>query len=100
MPFNFRAFLEGLRIVPKSSSTADAQGELEVSSVSGKLSYHNGTTMSPVVTEAHAATLTNKTIDGDDNTIQDIAISSLKTDAGNANKVIQRDGSGVVVSGA
>lgn len=43
-------------------------------------------------------TLTNKTIDGDDNTVQDLALASLKTDAPNANKFLQRDGSGDVVA--
>ncbi len=45
-----------------------------------------------------SATLTGKTIDGDDNTLQDIAITSLKTVAGDASKFIVRDGSGAVVS--
>jgi len=48
---------------------------------------------------AAVAVLTNKTIDGDLNTLQDIALSSLKTDAGNPSKVIARDGSGAVVNG-
>ncbi len=44
-------------------------------------------------------TLTNKTIDGDDNTVQDLALTSLKTDLANAGKFIERDVSGIVVSG-
>lgn len=43
-----------------------------------------------------AQTLTNKTIDGDDNTVQDLALSSLKT-TGNTDVFIQRDGSGDVI---
>jgi len=102
MAFNIRKFLEGIKIVPKASSSIDETGELEVISGSGKLNYRNNvdlTPVSPVVTEAHAAVLTNKTIDGDNNTIQDIAIASLKPELANANKVIRRDGSGIVVSG-
>lgn len=99
MALNFRKFFEGLKIIPKTSSTADAAGEMDVTSGNGKLNYHNGTTPSPIVTEAHASTLTNKTIDGDDNTIQDLALASLKTVLADANKVIQRDASGIVVSG-
>jgi hypothetical protein len=99
MALNFRKFIEGLRIVPKAASTASEKGDLDVVSGSGKLNYHNGTTASPIVTEAHSATLTNKTIDGDDNTIQDVGIASLKTVLGDANKVIRRDAAGVVTSG-
>lgn len=43
-------------------------------------------------------TLTNKTIDGDQNTVQDLALASLKTDLPNANNVLRRDASGIVVS--
>lgn len=43
-------------------------------------------------------TLTNKTIDGDDNTVQDLALASLKTELAQANQVLRRDGSGIVVS--
>lgn len=42
--------------------------------------------------------LTNKTIDGDDNTIQDLALTSLKTNLTDASKFLVRDASGVVVS--
>lgn len=45
-------------------------------------------------------TLTNKTIDGDSNTVQDLALTSIKTVAGDANKVLQRDASGIPVSSA
>lgn len=59
---NIRKFKNGLKIEPKTPLTADTQGELEVNSSDGKLNYHNGSTESPVVTEAHSATLTNKTL--------------------------------------
>lgn len=99
MALNFRKFIEGLRIVPKAASTASEKGDLDVVSGSGKLNYHNGTTASPIVTEAHSATLTNKTIDGDDNTVQDLGLTSLKTVLADADKVIRRDASGIVTSG-
>lgn len=99
MATSFRKFLEGLRIVPKTTSTASEQGDLDVTSAAGKLNYHNGTSASPVVTEDHSATLTNKTIDGDNNTVQDLALTSLKTSLADANKVIRRDASGVASSG-
>jgi hypothetical protein len=53
-----------------------------------------------LVAAAATQTLTNKTIDGDDNTIQDLALASLKTVLGDAAKVLVRDGSGAVVSAA
>lgn len=43
-------------------------------------------------------TLTNKSVDGDTNTLSNVAASSIKTVLGDANKVILRDGSGAVVS--
>lgn len=98
MATSFRKFLEGLRIIPKTTSTASEQGDLDVTTAAGKLNYHNGTSASPVVTEAHSAVLTNKTIDGDNNTVQDLALTSLKTVLGDANKVIRRDAAGAIVS--
>ena len=63
MALNLRKFLEGLRIIPKSGAgTIDSAGEMEVLSSNNKLQYHNGTSKSPVVTEDHQATLTNKTL--------------------------------------
>jgi len=58
-----------------------------------------GGTKTLVTTDAPGQVLTGKTIDGDDNTITDISISSLKTTgATDANKVIVRDGAGAVTS--
>jgi hypothetical protein len=42
--------------------------------------------------------LTGKTIDGDDNTVQDLALTTLKTNLTDASKFLVRDASGVVVS--
>ncbi len=78
MAINFKKFWEGLRIVPKTSSTADSKGDLEVIDSTGKLGYHNGTTVSPVVTEAHPATLTNKGVDADNNTVSNLEVDNLK----------------------
>lgn len=61
---NIRQILEALRLVPVSTTAISAKGEMEVLDSSGKLNYHNGTTASPAVTEAHTATLTNKTLTG------------------------------------
>lgn len=94
----FRKIFEGLRLVPKTTSTVSEAGDVDFDSTSNKFNAHNGTTSSPIVTEAHAATLTNKTIDGDLNTLQDVSISSLKTEAGDALKALARNASGAVVS--
>lgn len=50
------------------------------------------------LTASSTNTITNKTIDGDDNTIQDLALTSLKTNITDASKFIVRDASGIPVS--
>lgn len=80
---NIKNFLIGIRLIPKASSQIDSKGELEVLD-SGKLQFHNGTSSSPVVTEAHAASFTNKTIDAEatGNIISNIKNSNIKANAG------------------
>lgn len=51
-----------------------------------------------VVGTTDSQTLTNKTIDGDNNTVQDLALASLKTVLADADKLIVRDGAGAVIS--
>jgi hypothetical protein len=60
---------------------------LELPNVSGEL-----------VEKDAVQTLTNKTIDGDTNTVQDLALSSLKTELADANQFLVRDVSGQVIS--
>jgi hypothetical protein len=79
--FNIKKFLLAIGLVPKPTSEIDTQGELEVLNTDGKLRYHNGSSVSPVVTESHTATLTNKTIDSDLNTLSNIKDSDIKADA-------------------
>lgn len=78
---NIKKFLLAIGLVPKSTTEIDSQGELEVLNTDGKLRYHNGTSASPVVTEAHSATLTNKTIDanGTGNSISNLETDDLAT---------------------
>lgn len=59
---NIKKFLLAIGLVPKATTEIDSQGELEVLNTDGKLRYHNGTSASPVVTESHEATLSNKTL--------------------------------------
>lgn len=75
---NIKKFWTGIRIVAKAVLSSDTKGELEVDDSSGKLNYHNGSTRSPIVTESHSATIINKTIDADDNTILDLEVDNLK----------------------
>lgn len=51
-----------------------------------------------VVTVSHTQTLTNKTIDGDNNTVQDLALTALKTNLTDASRFIVRDASGIPIS--
>jgi len=68
MAFGFFKIFKGLNLVPKVGSTANSLGDIEVNSSTNKANFHNGTTVSPLVTEAHTATLTNKTMDANSNT--------------------------------
>lgn len=78
---NFRKFFKGLNVKPKASTESNEAGDLEFLSSDNKLRVHNGTTNSPVVTEAHSATLTNKSIDADTNTITNIENADIKAGA-------------------
>jgi hypothetical protein len=72
-----KSFIRGIRLVPVASTSVSLKGDLEVLDSSSKINYFNGTSSSPLVAEAHAATLTNKTISGASNTLTSIAYSSL-----------------------
>lgn len=77
MARNFKKIFEGLGIFPKTTSTVSAAGELDFDTTSDKLNLHNGTSSSPVVTEDHPATLTQKEISGDDNNITDVVAANV-----------------------
>lgn len=103
----FRRFYEGIKIVPKVTSTVAGAGDLDFDTTGNKLNIHNGTTASPIVTESHTATLTNKTFnaDGTGNSITNIenadikaaaAIALNKLAATTASRALVSDGSGFV----
>lgn len=69
------------------TSTQTANRSITLPDRSGEIAFTSG-----------SQTLTGTTIDGDDNTLLDISISSLKTVLGDANEVLVRDGAGAVVS--
>ena len=77
----FRKFLTGINIIPKATSTVNTQGDIDITSGDGKINYYNGTSASPLVTEAHASTLTNKTIAAGSNTITGLTDSNLASGA-------------------
>lgn len=81
MAFNFTKFIEGIFIKPKTTSTNAALGDIEVTSSDSKIKFHNGTSNSAIVTEAHSAVLTNKTIDADQNTLSNIDNADIKVGA-------------------
>lgn len=75
-----------------------AEGNIYFNTTSNLIRYYNGTNWINVVDENSSQTLTNKSIDGDDNTLTDISLPSLKTVLADANKFIVRNSLGQVVS--
>jgi hypothetical protein len=51
------------------------------------------------VTVSDLGAIAGATIDGDDNTVRDLALSAIKTVLADANEILRRDAAGVVVSG-
>lgn len=78
-------------VVGPGSSTNDAIARFD--GTSGKLIQDSTVTLSDTGVIAGA------TIDGDNNTVQDLPLTALKTSLSDATEVIRRDSSGVVVSG-
>jgi hypothetical protein len=64
MASNFRRFIGGVQLVGTATTAVSLPGEVEFLTTVNKLNLHNGTTASPMVTEAHSATLTNKILTG------------------------------------
>ena len=73
---------KSLNIEPKSAPTLDAEGDVGFNSTSHKLEIRDNSTTKSVVTENGTATLTNKTIDGANNTLSNIPSSSLDLASG------------------
>lgn len=81
MATGFSKFWNGITIKAKATLTNSGLGDLETSSSTNKTYLHNGSTSSPLVTEAQTATLTNKSIDSSTNTITNIANASISAGA-------------------
>lgn len=96
MALNLLKILKGLRIIPETSTAVSAKGELEVIDSTGKLQYHNGTTVSPVVTEAHAQDITGKTLLEVDNL--QLNGNTVASTNSNGNIVLDPNGTGQIVA--
>jgi hypothetical protein len=89
---------DGTTIVLKNGATDEAtlSKGANTSASNFVLPAYNGT--DSLVSQNSTDTLANKTIDGDQNTVQDLALTSLKTEAGSPNQVLRRNVSGTVVA--
>lgn len=110
MAINLWGVLKGLLVQEESDRTKQVSLEIDSAATTGtkttlKASQTANRTIDlpdatdTLVGKATSDVLTNKTIDGDDNTVQDLALGSLKTSLADADKFLQRDGLGDVVSG-
>lgn len=86
----FRKNSQALTVRPNQATTYTASRDHQLPP---------GDTAHVLLSASSTQTVTGKTIDGDDNIIQDLAITSLKTVIGDANKVLRRDASGIPQSG-
>lgn len=91
MAFNYRKFLSGLRIKPKSVLANSEKGDLEVSDSDSKLYYFNGSVNSPVQTESSALLSTFNTLTG-----QSGSTATVRS-ASNQNLSLQAQGNGSVL---
>lgn len=64
MALDFPSFKQGINLRANTTTQSTAAGDIDFNTSDNKLTMHNGTTASPVVTESHTATLTNKVLSG------------------------------------
>jgi hypothetical protein len=107
MADNFFKIKKGIQIQPVAGSTVTVEGEIAYNDTSNKLEVYNDAGADPLVSEAKAATLTNKTIDADSNTITNIENADIKAAAGIAvnklaattvSRALVSDGSGFIAA--
>lgn len=96
----FKRFVKGILLRGNTVDPTDNQeGSMWLNSTSSRIKSYVEAAVRTVATTDQSQILTNKTIDGDDNTVQDLSLTSLKTDLPNASKFIERDSLGNAVSG-
>lgn len=80
MALKFTTIFKGLVLRGVSSDPADnISGSMWLNSVTNKLKTYVSGAIRELVTNDQSQTLTNKTIDADDNTISDLEVDNLKT---------------------
>lgn len=67
---------KGLVVEPIAGAAPTEEGGIKYDLAAHTLELHNGTTASSVVTADHAETLTNKTINGSNNTITNVSLAT------------------------
>ena len=102
-----REFQKGIRLRPDADALENIEGELKVDSGDNKAKMTLGAAPRSLVTEDQTQDLTNKTINADNNTIQNLRDAELAADAditrtklapGTADHVLINDGSGELSS--
>ena len=89
------ALLPRMTTAQRDAISSPSTGLMIYNTTTNRPNYYSGSAWREQASLAGTETLTNKTIDGDDNTVQDLPVTSLKTVVGNANKVVTFNGSGV-----
>lgn len=105
LTFNGNAIIPATALTASRALQTSAGSVIEASTVtSTELGHLSGVTsaiqtqINTKITASSTDTLTNKTIDGDTNTVQDLPLTAIKTVIGDASKFLSRDGSGIPVS--
>jgi len=97
MSQNYFRIKKGENLEPQAASAVSDRGDLDVTSGDGKLNYHNGTSGSPVLTETHAATISNKAIDQNNTiTVKDASLSII--DDVDGTKIAKFQASGIATA--